>query len=68
MKKLKSLKEFQADGLSLERSEQVYFRGGAETSYYEDTTTPRSDCKRCAREDNPNYQTSDKSFKCVYVQ
>jgi hypothetical protein len=66
MKKLKSLKEFQVEGLGLERSEQVNFRGGAETSFYKDTVP--SDCQRCASEDNPRYQTPDnKDPKCVVV-
>jgi hypothetical protein len=69
MSKLKSLAEFKNQGLSLERKELLSVNGGADTSYYKNTTEKQGgDRIRCCKEDNEKLQTADnKDYKCVYI-
>ncbi|MGH2666902.1 hypothetical protein [Flavobacterium sp.] len=65
MKNLKSLKEFQEEGLELTSSQQRTIYGKvAETSRLEPTTAgPKGDCVRYAKQDNPRLQDADNSIE-----
>lgn len=79
MSKLKSLKEFKQDGLSLSREHQANIQGGVEsnplglddisdTYFFRATnaTAGVKDCERCANKDEGYYYNPNTTiFKCI---